>query len=133
MAGNVYAGLMRYLLDTNILIAVALATADAARRRLAELDEGDAVTSAIAYAEILYGSRRGKPPPAAYLATIIEEVAVLPFDQAAASVYAGLPFKRASYDRLIAAHALSLGLTVATANVADFADVPGLSVEDWSR
>lgn len=124
---------MRYLLDTNILIAVALATDDAARRRLADLNEGDAATSAVAYAEVLYGSRRGKPPALHHLATLIEEVPVLPFDQAAASMYADLPFKRASYDRLIAAHALALGLTIATANVADFADVPGLMVEDWSR
>jgi tRNA(fMet)-specific endonuclease VapC len=124
---------MRYLLDSSILIAIGLATDDAARRRLAQLDEGDAVTSVIAYAEVLYGSRRGKPPAMAHLAKIIEEVAVLPFDQAAASVYAGLFFKRASYDRLIAAHAIALGLTVATANVADFADIPGLSVEDWTR
>lgn len=124
---------MRYLLDTNILIVVALAAEDAARRRLADLNEGDAVTSAVAYAEVLYGSRRGKPPPVDLLATLIEEVAVMPFDHAAASIYADLPFKRASYDRLIAAHALALGLTVATANVADFADVPGLMVEDWSR
>lgn len=124
---------MRYLLDTNILIAVALATEDAARRRLADLNEGDAVTSAVAYAEVLYGSRRGKPPPLDLLATLIEEVAVMPFDHAAASVYADLPFKRASYDRLIAAHALALGLTIATVNVADFADVSGLMVEDWSR
>lgn len=122
---------MHYLLDTNILIAVALGTEDAARRRLADLNEGDAVTSAVAYAEVLYGSRRGKPPPLDLLATLIEEVAVMPFDRAAASVYANLPFKRASYDRLIAAHALALGLTIATANIADFADVPGLKVENW--
>ena len=69
----------------------------------------------------------------AHLASLIEEVAVLPFDQVAASMYAVLDFKRASYDRLIAAHALALGLTVITANVADFADVPGLAVQDWTR
>ena len=79
---------MRYLLDSNILIAVALATENAARQRLAALDEGDAVTSVIAYAEVLHGSRRGKSPSRALLATVIEEVAVLPFDQAAASAYA---------------------------------------------
>lgn len=124
---------MRFLLDTNILIAVALATGAAVRRRLAALDEGDAVTSAVAYAEVLHGSRRGKPPTLDHLAPLIEEIAVMPFDHRAASVYAGLAFKRASYNRLIAAHALALGLTVATANVADFADVPGLIVEDWSR
>lgn len=124
---------MRFLIDSSILIGIGLATHDAARRRLAELDEGDAVTSVIAYAEVLYGSRRGKPPTVAHLATIIEEVAVLPFDQAAASVYAELSFRRASYDRLIAAHAIALGLAVATANVSDFDGIPGLPVEDWSR
>ena len=67
-----------------------------------------------------------------HLAKIIEQVAVLPFDQAAASIYAELSFKRAGYDRLIAAHAMALGLIVATANVRDFADVPGLRVEDWT-
>ena len=123
---------MRYLLDSNILIAIALATEDAARRRLADLDEGDAVTSAVAYAEVLYGSRRGKPPPMVHLAKIIEQVAVLPFDQGAASIYAELSFKRAGYDRLIAAHAMALGLIVATANLRDFVDVPGLPVEDWT-
>ena len=43
-----------------------------------------------------------------------------------------LPFKRGSYDRLIAAHALSLGLTVVTGNTKHFADVPGLKVENWT-
>ena len=57
---------------------------------------------------------------------------MLDFDFKAAVAYAAIPFKRASYDRLIAAHALSHGLTVVTANVADFADVPGLLVEDWT-
>ena len=133
MARNAPAGLMRFLLDSSILIAIGLATGDAVRRRLAELNEGDAVTSVIAYAEVLHGSRQGKAPPEDHLALIIEEVEVLPFDRAAASVYAGLSFKRASYDRLIAAHALSHGLIVVTANVADFADVPGLVVEEWSR
>jgi tRNA(fMet)-specific endonuclease VapC len=32
---------------------------------------------------------------------------------------------------LIAAHALSLGLTVVTANAGEFSRVPGLKVENW--
>ena len=55
---------------------------------------------------------------------------VTPLEMARA--YATLRFRRASYDRLIAAHALSLGLTVVTDNEADFADVPGLKVENWT-
>jgi tRNA(fMet)-specific endonuclease VapC len=56
---------------------------------------------------------------------------MLPFDEAAAREYAKLPFKRARFDRLLAAHALSLGATIITNNEGDFADVPGLKVENW--
>lgn len=124
---------MRFLLDTNIVIAASLASDERLRRKLAERDEGDLVTSAIVFAEIAHGSVRGKPPPFERLEAFVEEVPVLPFDYRAAHAYAGLPFKRASYDRLIAAHALSLDLTLVTGkNARDFADVPGLTVENWS-
>lgn len=123
---------MRFLLDSNILIALAFAADEEVRRRAAECDEGDLVTSAVAYGEVMHGCVRGKPPPIERLEALIEEVPVLPFDQAAARAYARLPFKRGSYDRLIAAHALSLGLAVVTYNVGDFADVPGLRIEKWT-
>lgn len=58
---------------------------------------------------------------------------VLPFDEDAARAFALVPFRRAKFDRLIAAHALALKLTLVTANAADFRDVPGLDVEDWTR
>ena len=90
------------------------------------------VTSAVAIAEVLYGSANEKPPAMAQLDAFLLSVKVLDFDMAAAQRYSTLPFKRASYDRLIAAHALSLGLTVITDNVRHFADVPGLAVENWS-
>ena len=66
------------------------------------------------------------------LHAFVEEVPVLDFDFKAALAYAALPFRRASYDRLIAAHALSHDLIVVTDNEADFADVPGLRVENWT-
>jgi tRNA(fMet)-specific endonuclease VapC len=91
------------------------------------------VISSIAYAEVVHGSKRSKPPPLKELQNLIEEVPVLPFDEAAAREYANIPFKRASYDRLIAAHALSLGLTIVTGNERHFVDVPGLKVENWTR
>lgn len=124
---------MRFLLDTNIVIAATLASNEAIRRKLAEQDEGDFVTSSIIFAEIAHGSVRGKPPPFERLEAFVEEVPVLPFDYRAARAYAGLSFKRASYDRLIAAHALSLNLTLVTGSTRDFADVPGLEVENWMR
>lgn len=59
-------------------------------------------------------------------------VEALPFESIAGLSYARLPFRRARYDRLIGAHALALGLTVVTANEADFADIPGLKIENWT-
>ena len=123
---------MKYLLDSNILIAIGLDANDAVIARAAECDEGDLVTSAIVFAEVIHGSERGKPPPLERLALMAEEIPVLAFDDAAARAYAMIPFKRASYDRLIAAHALSQGLVVVTDNEADFADVAGLKVENWT-
>ena len=124
---------MKFMLDSNVVIAVALATGEAVRRRMAEYQEGDFAISSIAYSEVIHGSVRGKPPELARLQAFIEEVPVLPFDEKAARSYATIPFKRAGYDRLIAAHALSLGLTVITDNVKHFADVPGLVVENWAE
>lgn len=123
---------MKYLLDSNIVIRVILGLGESLRSRVALCEEDDMVTSAIVYAEVAYGSLNGHPPVFEKLRSFVEEVPVLDFDYKAAHAYATLPFKRASYDRLIAAHALSQGLTVVTDNVADFDDIPGLAVENWT-
>jgi tRNA(fMet)-specific endonuclease VapC len=123
---------MKYLLDSNILIAIGLDANDGVISRAGERDADEMVTSAIAYAEVVHGSARGKPPPVERLEALFDEVPVLPFDIAAAKAYADLSFERHSYDRLIAAHALSLNLIVVTDNMKDFADVPGLKVENWT-
>jgi len=122
---------MKFMLDSNVIIAVALATNEALRKRMSMHDEGDFAISAISYAEVIHGSVNEKPPELNRLHVLTEEMPVLPFDMAAARTYASIPFRRASYDRLIAAHALSLGLTVVTENIKHFADVPGLKVENW--
>lgn len=122
---------MRYMLDSNIIIYLVMNSNEGVVRRAGECDDGDLVTSAIAYAEVVYGSIRNQPPAFEQLRAFVEEVPVLDFDYKAALAYATIPFKRASYDRLIAAHALSHGLVVVTHNVDDFRDVPGLRVENW--
>ncbi|MEQ1499661.1 MAG: type II toxin-antitoxin system VapC family toxin [Novosphingobium sp.] len=123
---------MKYLLDSSAIIKLTMGQGAALRARASQCAVGDIVTSTIAIAEVLYGSANEKPPPIAQLEAFMDEVQVLDFNIAAARAYAGLPFKRASYDRLIAAHALALGLTVVTDNTKDFADVPGLKVENWT-
>jgi tRNA(fMet)-specific endonuclease VapC len=124
---------MKYLLDTNIIIALALDDNLNVVRRAAECEAGDMVTSAIAFGEVVHGSERGLPPRPDDLSAFVEEVPVLDFDLDAARVYGSLPFKRASFDRLIAAHALSKGLIVVTDNEADFRGIDGLVVENWTR
>ena len=64
---------------------------------------------------------------------LFEIMTVLPFDEEAAKAYAKLTFRRGSFDRLIAAHALSLGLTVVTNNERDFSDIVGLKIENWTK
>jgi tRNA(fMet)-specific endonuclease VapC len=60
---------------------------------------------------------------------------VLPFDDAAATVFESLRDQRirvATMDLRIAAIALSRDKTVLTRNTSDFRKVPGLRVEDWT-
>jgi tRNA(fMet)-specific endonuclease VapC len=123
---------MKYLLDANIVIYVLTGQKPAIRERMAQCSETDFVTSSIVYAEVALGSVNGKPPPFEVLERFVRAVPVLDFDTLAARAYATLPFKRANYDRLIAAHALSRDLIVITDNVSHFVDVPGLRHENWT-
>ena len=63
----------------------------------------------------------------------MEEARCSPSTLKAAHVYATFRSSAASYDRLIAAHALSHGLTLVTDNETDFDDVPNLKVENWAK
>ena len=123
---------MKYMLDSYIIVYLTMNSNDHVVRRAAECDEGDLVTSAIAFAELAYGSMNEKPPAIDQLRAFVEEVPILDFDYKAALAYATLPFMRGSFDRLIAAHALSHNLTIVTHNDKHFADVPGLKVENWA-
>lgn len=121
---------MRYMLDANAFILLLAGHPDVVGRAR-ECGEGELVISAIAFAEVALGSANGKPPPTKILERSLSRIPVLPFDDRAARTYAQLPFKRGSYDRLIGAHALSVDLTLVTANLGDFASIPGLRIESW--
>jgi tRNA(fMet)-specific endonuclease VapC len=122
---------MRYMLDANAFILL-LTGHRPTMARAAECEEGDLAISAIAFAEVAHGTACGKAPSPDILRKTSERIAVLPFDDSAAHAYAKLGFKRGSFDRLIAAHALSSGLVLVTANLGDFADVPGLQTSNWA-
>lgn len=97
-----------------------------------QYEPGELGLSVISYAEIVLGMEQGKPPTPEALEAFVGAVPIQPFDEQAARAYAKLPFKRARFDRLLAAHALSIEATVVTNNPSDFADVPGLKVENWT-
>src|SRR3990170_3269530 len=54
---------VKYLLDSNIIIAAIDGANLVLHDRLATCDEDDIVTSAIVFAEVAHGSNHGKPPP----------------------------------------------------------------------
>lgn len=122
-----------YLIDSDLAIYSMGGEVDSPlNRRLATQHPGDVAISAISFAEVALGTWNGKPPKKEILDAFVRVIPVVDFDLAAAREYARLPFKRARFDRLLAAHALSIGATVVTNNEEDFADVPGLKVENWA-
>lgn len=124
--------MIRYLIDADSAIYSMVDAESPVTHRIADCAPGEIGISVISFAEIGLGSQLDKPPPPELLEAFIDAIPLMPFDEAAARAYARLPFKRARFDRLLAAHALSLGVTVITNNEADFADVPGLAVENWT-
>ena len=124
---------MKYMLDANALIALLSGNPPILGQRASNCYEGEIVISAIAFGEVALGSWLGKHPSMSVLDQLAQRMAVLPFDQLAAKHYAQIPFKRGSYNRLIAAHALACGLILVTSNTCDFSDIPALRVENWMR
>ena len=122
----------RYLIDADSSIYAMSDAASLVNRRIEEFEPGEIAISAISFAEIALGTQLQKPPPPEVIDAFIRAIPIVGFGEAAALEYAKLPFKRARFDRLLAAHALSIGATVVTNNEGDFADVPGLRVENWT-
>ncbi|WP_295391596.1 type II toxin-antitoxin system VapC family toxin [uncultured Thiodictyon sp.] len=131
---------MRYLLDTNICIHLIDRHPPQVLARLSPLPLGDAVMSVISYAELWHGVERyadeDRDSAARALRRLVARVPVLDYPALAAEHYGVLAAavkdrRRDVMDRLIAAHALSLGLTLVTNNEADFVGYPGLTVENW--
>ena len=94
--------------------------------------------SAITFAELVYGVTvsQDSEHERHNLVELIEDIPVAPFDATAALAYG--PIRQATRDRkkdhldkLIAAHAVALDVTLVTNNVRDFIVYPGLKIENW--
>ncbi len=121
---------IRYLLDSNICIYFLKGTPLRLRDRVLLARPHVAVPS-ISYAEVQLGLARGGLANVEGAAIFFRGLPIMPFDRAAADSYAQLPFRRARFDRLIAAQALALNATLVTNNFADFSDISGLKLENW--
>ncbi|MGB5134999.1 MAG: type II toxin-antitoxin system VapC family toxin [Prochlorococcaceae cyanobacterium] len=129
----------RYLLDTNICIYLMKHQPPEVGQRFARCRVGEVLISAITAAELEFGVVASGPDEQSNreaLDRFLKEVPVAAFDAASARAYglvrwASRERRRDALDKLIAAHALALGVTLVTNNPADFSAYPGLVIENW--
>lgn len=128
---------MKYLLDTNAVIAVLNRnnTFISAMKQHAPADIG---LSAISWFELHYGAHKSQRVTENLTKLGKLRFEILPFDPAAADMAGRIRAdleRRGSpiggFDTLIAGHALSCGLTLITHNLREFRRVEGLSAESW--
>ena len=127
------------LLDTKICIDYLDSRSELARQRVREKFSSGLHVSSITEAQLRVGPRTSENPQgdAERLDRFLAILTVHSFDSRAAVIYGAMvrriDMRRSSFDRLIAAHALALGMTLLTNNEKDFTDVPGVQVENWTR
>ena len=122
-----------YLLDTNCCIYLIKGSDPVLEARVGGLSLGAAALSAIVHAELCFGLPQLGSRGEEVLRRLARAFPILPFDQAASAAAVRVPFRRGRLDRLIAAHALSLGVTLITNNERDFSGIAGLKVENWTQ
>ncbi|MBE0510857.1 MAG: type II toxin-antitoxin system VapC family toxin [Gammaproteobacteria bacterium] len=130
---------MLYMLDTNICIYLIKQHPPEVLARMAGMRRGDVVMSVVSYAELRAGlemQTMHRQRDEQVLGMLTQRIPVLPFDESAAECYGVLRSavrdrKRNALDRLIAAHARSLDVTLVTNNENDFIAYPELRVENW--
>ena len=126
-----------FLLDTNIAIH-ALQGNDRVIAKIGNY-EGNVALSALTLAELqpgLFAVSGDQALKQKRLEAFLARIPVFAFTVAAVEAYgqivAARGYSRAkAFDRMIAAHALSVGAVLITDNTADFADIPGLTAENW--
>ncbi|MBL8470684.1 MAG: type II toxin-antitoxin system VapC family toxin [Rhodocyclaceae bacterium] len=129
---------MRFLLDTNAVIALLNDPSGLVSRRAREHSPADIGLSAIVSHELYFGAFKSQRRDRNLAIVDALRFEVLPFDledarQAgeirAALNASGTPI--GAYDVLIAGQALARSLVLVTRNQREFERVPGLRLEDW--
>ena len=131
---------LRYLLDTNICIYIAKQRPPSVAARFAKLAAGSVGMSLITYGELRYGAEKSSQRGSTLekLERLKSIIPVITPDAAVGERYgairahlerAGTPI--GNNDLWIAAHALSLGVTLISNNLREFERVPKLKLDNW--
>lgn len=132
----------RYLLDTNIISEIVRqGGGSVVLGRITGIGEANICTSAIVASELRYGAaKKGSELLSEKVERALCNIDILPYAAGASHTYGTLrtSLERAgrvigANDMLIAAHALSLCAILVTDNIAEFARIQGLRVENWLR
>jgi len=131
---------MKYLLDTNICIALIRYKPAALLQQLISHQPGDVGISSITLAELVHGAEKSAQLERnmSALQQFLLPLELADFDQRAALAYGKIRAELerggqiiGSMDMLIAAHAISLDAILVTNNIREFQRVNGLTLEDW--
>lgn len=130
---------MRYLLDTNAVIALLNEPQGAVSKRVKTLTPSEFGLSALVVHELYFGAYKSQRRERNVALVSGLRFEVLPFDQEdahhAGEIRAGLGVLGTpigAYDVLIAGQARARGLVLVTRNLREFERVPQLRVENWS-
>ena len=131
---------MSYMLDTDTCIYIKNRRPPHVIKRFSRLQGGEVVMSLVTFGELLNGALKSNQSHSA-LEKINQLATILPVQAMSAEVakqYAGI--RRSlekqgniigANDLWIAAHAISLDLTLVTNNTGEFSRVDGLKIENW--
>jgi tRNA(fMet)-specific endonuclease VapC len=133
--------MLRYMLDTNILIYTIRNRPEAVRRRF-EAHAGEICISSVTAMELLYGAHKSQSVRRNLdvVEGLLGRLELLDFDlggaEHAGQIRAGLASSGTPigpFDVMIAGHARSRGLCLVTNNEGEFSRVGGLRLANWAK
>jgi len=131
--------MVKYLLDTNVLIECLRRNTKITETVLAKGKGHDLAISSVTYGELMVGMLKNDTPRRrAALSKVLAPMQTLPFDDGAAAKFAKIKFALEKegkvigpYDMQIAAHAIWSGRCLVTHNTGEFSRIHSLKWEDW--
>ncbi|HEY2325050.1 MAG TPA: type II toxin-antitoxin system VapC family toxin [Thermoanaerobaculia bacterium] len=126
------------MLDTDT-VSFAVRGMGGVAARIVEQQPSELCVSALTLAELRRGVERRKSHKLdRVVSAFFKNISVLPFDEECARAFGRLSAQLeargtpiAAFDALIAAHAVTLGVTLVTNNARHFSRVPALRIANW--